>query len=508
MERTKESTDTTVVRTRDGMLRGSVRDGVYQFLGVPYAAPPVGALRFRKPQPVQPWEGIREAVRYADYCPQPGKAYTMVSYTSPSEDCLYLNIYTPGCDDRKRPVLIWIHGGAYMTGSGSSCIKQGNRMSAQYDMVVVSVQYRLGAFGCVDFASLKGANGLFDHNPGTWDQVAAVEWVIENIGEFGGDPDCITLMGESAGGSSVLTLITTPYLKGKIRRAVMDSPAPHLINSLENGRAAALDVLEKLGLSEQEAYKAASLPADDLVSAVEKSEYGFVHHHPYLLPTAPVTDGDLIPELPYDALMHGAADGIDLLIGTTQDEGTLFSQGKEGDIFPGNAQQMEKFFGDHPGIDAAAVRALYANVSEKRMYQEIGKEIFFHLPSMEIAERMALTGSVYMHHFDYAFPVLRTLGLGAVHCTNSALTCGMELTGAYHTFGLFSGKNGRTVSERMFHYISRFIVSGDPNGGQEPLWPEYGTGKNTLFINVSCHAQEDPFRELRNVYGIIRPYGN
>ena len=498
----------TFLITRYGALRGAKKDGVLQFLGVPYAAPPVGALRFKKPRPVQPWEGIREAVRYADYCPQPGKADTMVSYTLPSEDCLYLNIYTPGCDSRRRPVLIWIHGGAYMNGSGSSCTKQGNRMSAQYDMVVVSVQYRLGAFGHVDFASLEGAHGLFDHNPGTWDQVAAVEWVIENISDFGGDPDCITLMGESAGGSSVLTLITTPYLKGKIRRAVMDSPVPHLVNTKEIGRTAALDVLEKLDLKEGEAYKAASLPADVLVSAVEKSEYSFAHHYPYLLPTAPVVDGDLIPELPYDALMHGAADGIDLLIGTTKDEGTLFIQGKENDIFPGNAQQMEKFYTDHPGVNAAAVQALYAGISEKKMYQEIGKEIFFHLPSMEIADRIALSARVYMHHFDYAFPVLKFLGMGAVHCTNSALTCGMKMTGSYHTFGLFSGKNGRIVSERMFHYISRFIVFGDPNGDQEPLWPEYGAEKNTLFIDVKCHTQKDPFQELRSVYEIIRPYGN
>lgn len=496
------------IKTKYGALCGEKKAGFVQFLGVPFAKPPVGELRFRKPQPMDPWEGVRQAKAYADYCFQPGKADTMAKNVEGSEDCLYLNIYTPACDGKKRPVLVWIHGGAYLTGTGSSVTKQGGNMCIHSDIVVVSIQYRLGAFGCVDFASLSGAKGKFDTNCGTWDQVAAVNWVIENIADFGGDPECITLLGESAGACSVLTLMTTPYLKGKIKRVMLDSPGPFLMNSRENGYIAALDVAKRLGISEEEAYKIADLSAEELTAAVNESENDFVNHHPYLLPTAPVVDGDLVPELPFDAVMHGAADGLEMLIGTTKDEGTFFATGKEGGIFPGNPAQMEKFFADHPQANREAILKLYPGYPNQKAFYEMGKEIFFHLPSIELAYHMAKHGKVYLHHFDYAFPVLKLLGLGAVHCANSAVTAGVELEGIYKFFGLCSGRKGKAVSDRIHHYWCNFIATGDPNGDGEPYWPECGDEKNTLFIDVKCHVEKAPFETVRKAYGLIRPYGN
>lgn len=496
------------VKTTKGLLCGEIKDGFVQFLGVPFAKPPVGELRFRKPAPLDPWEGIRQAKKYANYCFQPIKTETIGENVEGSEDCLYLNIFSPACDGKKRPVLVWIHGGAYLTGAGSSVSKQGGNMCRHYDIVVVSIQYRLGAFGCVDFASLSGANGRFDTNCGTWDQVAAVNWVIQNIADFGGDPECITLLGESAGACSVLTLMTTPYLKGKIKRVMLDSPAPLLMNSKENGRIAALDVAKQLGIEEENAYKIADLSAEELTAAVNLSEYDFVNHHPYLLPTAPVVDGDLIPELPFDAVMHGAADGIEMLIGTTRDEGTMFATGDKNGIFPGTTQQMEKFFADHPSVDRERIVKLYANYPCKKAFQEIGKEIFFHLPSVEIAYHMAKHGKVYLHHFDYEFPVLKLLGMGAVHCANSVLTAGVEMTGMLKLYGLFSGKKGKVISDRIHHYWCNFIAAGNPNGDGEPYWPECGEEKNTLFINTTCHVEKGPFERERKAYGIVRPYGN
>lgn len=293
------------VNTRYGSLCGEQKQGYAQFLGVPFAKPPVGELRFRRPQPLEKWDGVRQAKNYANYCFQPIKAETIAKDIHGSEDCLYLNIFTPACDGKKRPVLIWIHGGAYLTGAGSSAAKQGGNMCIHSDIVVVSVQYRLGAFGCVDFGSLSGANGRFDSNCGTWDQVAAVNWVIENI-----------------------------------------------------------------------------------------------------------------------------------------------------------------------------------------------------------AYHMAARGKVYLHHFDYAFPLFRLLGVGAVHCTNSALTSGEKLTGIYKLYGLFAGKKGKIISRRIHHYWRNFIATGDPNGDGEPFRPQCGVEKNTLFINARCHVEKAPFEQERQHYGLIRPYGN
>lgn len=496
------------VKTKYGLLCGEKEEGFIQFLGVPFAKPPIGNLRFRKPQPLDPWSGVRMAKEYGNYCIQPGRADTASKKAKGSEDCLYLNIYTPACDDCRRPVVVWIHGGAYLTGTGSSLIKRGGKMCIDSDIVVVSIQYRLGAFGCVDFASLSGAQGRFDHNCGTWDQVAAVQWVIDNIPSFGGDPENITLLGESAGGCSVLTLMTTPYLKGKIRRAILDSPAPLLINSRENGYIAAKDVAERLGITEAEAYRIADMSAAKLTEAVNESEYVFVNHHPFLLPTAPVVDGDLIPELPFDAVMHGAADGIEMLIGTTKDEASIFATGGKYGILPGTEEQMEKFFKDHPEADRDAIIRLYPEYPDRKAFREIGKEIFFHLPSLKIAEHMARHGKVYVHHFDYVFPILRLLGVGSVHTTNSALITGEKPAGALRLFGLFSGSRGRTVSERVHRYWCSFIAKGDPNCPGEPDWPEFGDEMNTLFIDAECHTEKAPFEKERKAYGIIRPYGN
>lgn len=493
------------VKIRQGILCGEQKDGFAQFLGVPYAKPPIGELRFRKPVPMEPWEEIRQAKEFTAYCVQPGEPERIDKRIKGSEDCLTLNIYTPACDDRKRPVVVWIHGGAYLTGNHTSATKLGGRMCTDSDIVVVTIQYRLGAFGCINFAALSGAKGRFDTNCGTWDQLMAVNWVIDNISNFGGDPECITLMGESAGACSVLTLITTPYLKGKIKRAVMESPAPHLINTKENGRIAALDIVRRLGITEEEAYRVADLAADVLTRAVEESEYDYVNTYPYLIPTAPVVDGDLVPELPFDAVLHGAADGIEVLIGTTKDEASIFAQGNDKDLFPATEVQMNKFFVDHPEVKREEIVKLYPDYPGKKAFREIGKEIFFHLPTVELAYHLAEHGKVYLFHFDYALPMIQLLGFGAAHCTNSAFTSGLPVKSF---LGWFAGKKGVLMRERVHHYWCNFIATGDPNGKGEPYWPECGKERNTNFLDVVCHVEQAPFERARHAYGVPRPYGN
>lgn len=497
-----------IAKTKCGALCGEQMPGYVQFLGIPYAKPPVGALRFRKPQPMEPWDGVRDAKRYGDYCPQPGKPATAVNYLKASEDCLTLNIFTPACDEKRRPVVVWIHGGAYLTGCASGASRNGGRMCIDADIVVVTIQYRLGAFGQIDFGSLSGAKGRFDTNCGTWDQVAAVNWVIENIPMFGGNPDCITLLGESAGGSSVLTLITTPYLKGKIKRAILESPAPHFIHTRENGRIAAQDVLRYLHLPEEEAIRLADLPAEVLVDAVNESECGYQNVQPFLIPTAPVVDGDLIPELPYDAVMHGAADGTQVLIGTTMDEGSMFALGRKGDILPTTPEQLEHFFSSHPQSAKQKILGLYPQYPKKRAFQELGKEIVFHLPSVELADRLAKAGTVYMFRFDYVFPVLRLLGLRAAHCTNSVLISGARRSGILNVYGLFSGETGKKLTEFVHQNWCRFIATGNPNAPGTENWPEYGKESATFLIDRHGSVVYAPSKREQEAYGVIRPYGN
>lgn len=494
----------TIADTIYGKVKGEHKSGYLQFLGIPFAKPPVGELRFRKPQKPDSWDGIKECMAFGAYCCQPGIPDVIDKRIPQSEDCLTLNIFTPACDGKKRPVAIWIHGGAYLTGNACSSVKLGGRFCREADIVVVTIQYRLGAFGCVDFSQLSGAHDRFDTNCGTWDQVAAVDWVIDNIINFGGDPKNIGLMGESAGACSVLTLITTPYLKGKIRRAVLESPAPNLILSREEGQIAALDVIRYLGVSEDEAYKIADFSADVLTDAVNKSEYHYVNYRPYLLPTAPVVDGDLIPELPFDAVMHGVADGIDILIGTTKDEGTIFARGKDTDIFPATEEQMERFFRKNPSVNREEILALYPDYPNLKACQNIGKEIFFHLGTLALAEHWAKKGRVFVYHYDYATPILRLLKAGAAHCANSALTSG-EFSGF---LGWFSGKKGDCVERKIQAHWDHFLATGNPNAVGTEEWPEYGENQNTYFIDVESHVEQKPFTQEREAYRIIRPYKN
>lgn len=495
------------VKTPYGTLCGEQVEGFAHFLGVPYAAAPVGELRFRKPCPVIPWEGIRQTKRYGDFCPQSGNPGSMEKEAKASEDCLTLNIFTPACDEKRRPVVIWIHGGAYVTGCASEPNRQGGQMCIDADVVVVSIQYRLGAFGQVNFAALCEEN-LFDSNCGTWDQVAAVNWVVENIALFGGDPACITLMGESAGGSSVLTLITTPYLRGKIKRAVLGSPAPFLIHSPENGKLAAEEVLKNLNIPEAEVHRVRNLPAEQLVAAVKAAEENYVNVQPYLIPTGPVVDGDLIPEHPYDAVMHGAADGIQILIGTTADEGTMFARGKPGDIFPTTPQQLQIFWDAHPHMDRDRILKLYKTLPNIKLYQELGKEIVFHMPTVELASRLAQTGDVYMYRFDYAYPVMRMLGLGAVHCTDSVLIFGGERIGILKFYSLFSGRTGNGLAKEVHDRWCRFIATGDPNLTSEAAWPKYSDRQATFILDRKRTVSHAPAADLQKIYGTVRPYGN
>ena len=496
-----------LVNTPCGILSGRQERGFQSFLGVPYAAPPVGELRFRRPELPAPWEGVRQAKRYGDYCPQPGKRETLEKEAAANEDCLTLNIFTPGCDDKKRPVAVWIHGGAYMTGCASEASRQGGWLCRREDMVVVSIQYRLGAFGQIDFSCLSGSRGRFDANCGTWDQVAAVEWVRRNIARFGGDPDCITLMGESAGATSVLTLMASPVLRGKIRGAVMESLPAGLVNTRENGRLAALDVLRRLGLSEEEAWKVAELPADVLVDAVKASEDDWVNIRPYTVPTGPVVDGKLIPELPFDAALHGAADGIRVLLGTTLDEGTMFARGKKGDLFPTTREQLEKFMAAHPEQDWERILAHYSARPEK-LWAELGKEIVFHLPTVALARGLARTGDVYLYRFDHVFPMLHLLKLGAVHCTNSVMVFGGKREGYIKFLSLFSGIAGRRLNRQVHCSWARFLASGDPNCEAIPYWPRYGEAGETFVFDRRCRTETDPAAAMRTLYGLIRPWGN
>src|SRR5437763_5992437 len=310
----------TIVETTAGSVEGLVEDGLQVFRGIPYAQPPLGELRLRGPIAVEPWTGVRPAHTFGCWAPQ-APPVTTLSGEMPgaqAEDCLALNVWTPSTDGA-RPVMVWIHGGGFVNGSGASSLYGGSRLAARGDVVVVTVNYRLGVLGFLAHRDLADeACGGAAGNWGLLDQVAALRWVRENIAAFGGDPGNVTIFGESAGGMSVADLLVMPSARGLFRRAIVQSGPPNA-TTIERAEEVTAKLVAELGVASPAALRdvptQAILDAQAVVVA-ERRAAG--------LPLVPGVDGVSIPTPPMQALADGAATGVDVMIGTNRDEAKMF----------------------------------------------------------------------------------------------------------------------------------------------------------------------------------------
>src|SRR6476646_2303895 len=316
------TTDDLLVRTKSGDLRGVTENGVTVFRGIPYAAAPVGDLRFAPPQPAAAWTGVRDATKDGPIPPQGRSrlAHVMGDVERPqSEDCLTLNIWTPAADGKKRPVMAWIHGGAFSSGSGSIPWYSGERFAANGDVVVASINYRLGALG---FLCLPGVS---PGNLGLLDQVAALRFVRDNIAAFGGDPANVTVVGQSAGASSIAMLMTMPAARGLFRRAILQStPFGRMARTLDDAHRIGRRFFEVLGLKPQRADMLKTLPAAKFVAAqgeLARLEKKFADA---MAPFWPVIDGNVLPTQVASALKSGAGTDVDVMLGTTREEMAAF----------------------------------------------------------------------------------------------------------------------------------------------------------------------------------------
>ncbi|MFD1905524.1 carboxylesterase family protein [Paenibacillus rhizoplanae] len=264
-----------LVNTAYGQLKGEAGNGVNVWRGIPFAAPPLGELRFRAPQPPESWSGVREAIKFGPVSLQPvSTSGTRFGGTTPvyDEDCLYLNVWSPAvvAETEALPVMVWIHGGTFVTGAGSQPMFEGSNMAASGNVVVVTVNYRLGPLGFLHLSPLGGGLGS---NLGLLDQIAALEWVQQNIAAFGGDPARVTVFGESAGSMSIAALLAMPAAKGLFARAIMESGAAQTLNG-EQGRQIAAALLAELGLqSGGDTQLLHTLPAGEIMEAAGRMAY-------------------------------------------------------------------------------------------------------------------------------------------------------------------------------------------------------------------------------------------
>ncbi|MDB5282133.1 MAG: hypothetical protein JWO06_1208 [Bacteroidota bacterium] len=502
-----------LVKTTHGQILGSTKDSVSMWKGIRYAKAPVGALRFHSPQPVEDWKGYKTAYDFGPVAPQINKG--MRDKQKQDEDCLYLNIWSPGADGKKRPVMFWIHGGGFMTGSSSSELYDGAGLCKNGDVVVVSINYRLGPLGFLYFKDLPGGNN-FENNLGIKDQVAALQWVKENINRFGGDSASVTIFGESAGAISVLTLMGTPSAKGLFKRAISESGAPDMLWRPKLATEVTKMYLKVLGVSPDSLFKLKTISVDTLNAAVEGLVKIFQREPTVAKTFAPTIDGDLIPQDLMTAISAGSkasADvskgagqvatcgGVDLLIGTNKDEANLFAIRKL-KMVPVSAKQLEPYVARIKPEGQKRILGAYKNYPKKSGVLEIITDGIFTVPSMQFAELQCSNGSTYMYRFDWSSFPLRLLGLRSCHGLELPFVFGTLDQGKIKKLGIMANrKTMHGISKQMQQAWINFARTGNPNSSGQSTWAKYDAAqRNTMIFDTHIHLASDPKADKRNAW--------
>ncbi len=489
-----------VVSVTRGRLRGVWRGDLWSFSGIPYARAPVGELRWRAPQPPEAWDEVRDASTFGPIAPQSAAVPGITSPSDPetsephSEDCLSLNVWTPELPEAPteepghgRPVLVFIHGGGFTSGSGSVFLYRGGNLVRNGDAVVVTINYRLGALGFLAHRDLADRDGRVG-NWGILDQVAALAWVRDNIAAFGGDPHNVTIFGESAGGFSVATLLGTPAAAGLFRRAVVQSGGVH-VHSVEEAERSAERLAAVLGLASCTRASLEHVPASELVAATE--EIGRRRPDPGMipLPYLPVVDGVSLPEHPLAAVANGAADGVDLLIGTNRDELTLFGLGNP-TLMALDEEGMQRWVANAvPDMPAGEVIDTYRSARRSRgepvgpmdIWVAVGTDVVFRWPSLQLAATHAARGSrTFVYLFDWESPAFGGM-LGSCHALELPF-----VFGAVHlpVVQMFSGGGPavEALSEQMQRAWLAFAAGGNPTHGGIDEWLPWDPAVRSTMI--------------------------
>ena len=420
------ATDDCVIETKYGPVRGANDGRAKVWRGIPYAAPPVGDLRFRAPEPPEPWTDVADAAAFGPACPQPEIPNVPLDLgASQDEDCLSLNIWAspdtePGDE---KPVMVWLHGGAYILGSGSQPLYDGRSLAGGGDVVVVTVNYRLGALGFLDLSSFNTARQRFDSNIGLRDVLAALGWVRDNIAAFGGDPDRVTLFGESAGAGIVTTLLATPAAQGLFVGAIAQSSPATSVYDRDRARRVAEAILDKLGILPSDVAWLRNMPIAELLDAANELFNEVPVRNPGMLAFVPIVDGDLLHDYPVKVAQEGRSHPVPLIIGTNKHEAALFRLMRS-PLMPITPHAITSMFtqiaAEQPDLQLPTeqeIGSAYSRVRRKARPLSIATDVGFRMPSVWLAEGHSRVAPVYLYRFDYSTPLLKLLLVRAAHAT-------------------------------------------------------------------------------------------
>lgn len=458
-----------------GLTAGDT-DVVRVFNGIPFAAPPVGELRWKPPGPVKPWDDVRECTEFGPWCPQPRQTLLNVVSAKQSEDCLYLNVWTAAKSaGDKLPVMVWIHGGGCTTGSGAMPFYNGEHLARQ-GVVVVTINYRLGPFGyfahpLLSKESPHGVSGNYGH----LDQIAALEWVRRNIAAFGGDPGRVTIFGESAGAMSVCRLMISPQAKGLFHRAIAQSGGAHGRNRHLRERRGLLAPMETEG--ERIAAKLECDKAEDPLTALraKSAEELLDASSPAQglfgkgLKFGPVVDGWTIPEDPAAMFAAGKQHDVPFMVGSNADEGTLFMSQMPVQHVMGYRAAVRGVFGGY-SEEVLKLLPCASDAEAKSAFTRLTTVTAFVGPARSLARAMApLQSPAFLYHFTRVSPGAKRRGLGATHAAEIPYVFGTLRPPPAHA------DTDRELSKVMMACWVQFAKTGDPNGEGLPTWPRYVT---------------------------------
>ena len=482
-----DARERVTIETRLGKITGTHDNGVVQFQGVRYGQAPTAELRFMPPLAAKRWSGTFDATSQRSRCAQPAGGL-VADASDADEDCLFLTIATPAADGEARPVLFWIHGGAFTQGSANDY--DGTILAAQGNVVVVTINYRLGLLGFADLSSL-GKDFVGSASNGFRDQILALEWVRDNISSFGGDPSNVTIFGESAGGHSVHALLAAPAADGLYHKAIAHSPGT--TNMPSQDQVAAISA--SLGAAGGELIaKLRSLPVDEILQLQQTVQ-----------PDGGRIDGTVITRGTNEAILARGAAGVPLIAGTNLDEGTLFTA-----LLP---EMIWKLIG--PGIATAitagadpepymeALKAAHPEDTDKQYNERIWTDMFRHaaIGSSQRATEAGPGGWLYRFDLPSTVPFNGHM-VGATHAAEIAFTFN-SFAGGSSPFNLYDGEDPvvRDLALRWSNTIIAFARTGDPNGAGLPHWPKYSSSnRQTLVLDAEPRAEKDLDRDQRKLW--------
>jgi para-nitrobenzyl esterase len=483
----------STVKVTGGAIEGVVKDGIASFKGIPFAAPPVGDFRWRSPQPVKPWTGVKKANEFAPG-PMQDTSFgaTLGGPQKISEDCLYLNIWTGAKKaGEKLPVMVWIYGGGFGIGMTSTPTYDGTNL-AKKGVVLVSVAYRVGPMGFLAHPELSKESGKGSGAYGIQDMIAGLKWVKENIAQFGGDPSNVTIFGESAGGVAVGMLTASPMAKGLFQRAISESggnmtpPRESLTKAEEQGKA----YLSKLGANDIKAARALS------AEAIQKESQGMGSFWP-------VADGNTIMANQYELFEAGKFNDTPILVGTNSDEGALFARGST--TSAAFEQMIRSRFAD--GAEALLKAYPHSTDTEAtRSNKDISRDSIFAWPTWAWAKLQSDKGKnkPFVYYFDRRTPVSPD---GANHGSEISYVFG-NLGGMGPTPGS-NGPEDKSLSELIMSYWVNFAKNGDPNGPGLPAWPAFHEKEPATMIfdkspGFRLHPNLDKIKAFDAYYAKLR----